>query len=76
MYFPLRIIIGYWEGLYSIRVHSLKLLEWNNTSFIFFYKLQPYRTGAPESEFCMGGQIRIDNLPYKRFIPVLSCTKE
>ena len=38
------------------------------------YKLQAYRTRTLESEFCMGGQIRIDNLPYKSFIPVLSCT--
>jgi len=29
-----------------------------------------------ESEFCMGGQLRIDNLLYESFIPVLSCTKE
>ena len=37
------------------------------------YKLQAYRTRTLESEFCMGGQIRIDSLPYKRFIPLLSC---
>ena len=37
-----------------------------------------YRHIEPEyeSEFCMGGHIRIDNLPYKFFITVLSCTKE
>jgi len=34
------------------------------------YKSQTYRTGTLESELCMGGQIRTDNLPYKNFIPV------
>ena len=40
------------------------------------YKLQAYRTRTLESEFCMGGQIRIDSLPYKIFTPVFSCTKK
>ena len=41
-----------------------------------YYKLQAYRTRKVEPEFCTGGQIHIDNLPYKGFIaPFLSCTK-
>ena len=39
----------------------------------YSYKLEAYRTRTLESEFCMDGQIRIDNLQYKSFIPVLSC---
>ena len=34
------------------------------------YKLQTFRSRTFESEFCMGGQIPTDNLPYKIFIPV------
>jgi len=46
--------------------------------FTLFYeevsdcKLQADITRTLESEFRMGGQIRIDNLLYKSFIPVLS----
>jgi len=40
------------------------------------YKLQAYRTRTLQSEFCMGGRIRIDNLPYKSPIPALSSAKE
>ena len=32
--------------------------------------IQAYRTRTFESEFCMGGQTRIGNLPYKFLIPV------
>jgi len=40
------------------------------------YKLQAHGTRTLESEFCMDGQMRMDNLQYKSFILALSCTKE
>ena len=41
-----------------------------------FYRFRGNRTGTLESEFCMGSQIHIDNLPYKGFVLVISCMKE
>ena len=37
--------------------------------FSYNYKLQAFRTRTFESEFCMGGQIRTDNLLHKLFYP-------
>jgi len=48
---PMMVIGGY-SSIYSAML-----------SFMTLYKLQAYRTRTLESEFCMGGQIRIDNLP-------------
>ena len=49
--------------------------QWRNSAAAWspkkrVYKLQAFRTRTFESEFCMGGQIRTDDLPYKFFIPV------
>ena len=39
----------------------MRMIELNPRQYS--YKLEAYRTRAFESEFCMGGQILIDNLP-------------
>jgi len=60
-------------GVYIVLRSYLTLGTGRNRIDHCIYKLQPYRTRTPRYEFCMGGQIRIDNLPHKSFITVLSC---
>ena len=87
MYFPLSIFFTFFMGPLASAVRPI-CSAWENVFrgsivticrlMVWYYqfKLQAYRTRTLGPEFRMDGQIRIDNLPCKSFITVLSCTKE